>query len=276
MSHGMTSIFVKPTWEAVFPVFSRYDATIFHPPLHSGSIGLLNCFGFAWYYAEATPVVLWFLLAIWVEVRGAFPASVKLGLLFGMAFLMSVGPRSGFVYFGTRPEGHVEAAWLAGLPLLEDGRLKEWNSSRLFAGAVALTWASSVHYYAGAAVAEDENFSADTQASQRTTISSAYADGALQPRGFYFSATDPDLEFVLLSAHPVSAVQGYAMLGGRLQRFDQDPDGDYELIAAACPSLPETPYERWNSRWPDTASAVLYLPGPRPDGATNVVTHPGA
>jgi hypothetical protein len=523
---------------ATYPIFFQYDATIIHPPLHTGTIGLLNFFGFTWYYAEATPVVLWFLLAIWVTVRGVFPASVKMGLLFGIAFLLSVGPRVGFVYFGTRPEGHVEAAWLAGLLLLEDGRLREWNAPRLFAGALALMWASSVHYYAGAAfagvavylvwclkdvgwqrgrprvcaliagaavfavpylawyvlphfreiiqwfhvvepnqqggvvavsirshfdlyaawaksaamplvvawptaqgiplmlistallfavrstrgialaalpleatiflfashkqgvyliheiaifaaavavavlvaaewltgrwlpakwrpvvlpvaailfglylwpgnvlaatgtisfkprtneaevaraaarrilgpharvaarlllwyasggedyynpqmdlnwvpeirvdpsslfdnfdaVAEHENFSADTQASQRITISSLYAEGALRLRGFYFSATDPELEFVLLSAHPVSAVQGYAMLGGRLQRFDQDPDGDYELIAAACPSLPETPYERWNSRWPDTASAVLYLPGPRPDGATNVVT----
>ena len=529
------SYMVSHYGRATYPIFFQYDATIIHPPLHTGTIGLLNFFGFTWYYAEATPVVLWFLLAIWVAVRGAFPASVKLGLLFGIAFLMSVAPRAGFVCFGTRPEGHVEAAWLAGLLLLEDGRLKEWNSPRLFAGALALIWASSVHYYASAAVAgvavylvwclkdlgwkaawpralaltagaavfavpylawyvlphfreivewirnqqgggtvavsirshfelyatwakgaamprlaawpmalgiplmlistallfavrstrgialaalpleatiflfaahkqgvyliheiaifgaavavgvlagaewltgrwlparwravvppvaailfglylwpgnfltatgaisfrprtnevevaraaarrilgpharvagrllpwyasggedyynvqmdlnwvpeirvdpsslfenfdavaEDENFSADTQASQRITISSAYADGALRLRGFYFSATDPDLEFVLLSAHPVSAVQGYAMLGGRLQRFDQDPDGDYELIAAACPSLPETPLENWDSRWPDTASAVLYLPGPRPDGATNVVT----
>jgi hypothetical protein len=519
---------------ATYPVFFQYDATIIHPPLHAGAIGLLNFFGFTWYYAEATPVVLWFLLAIWVAARGAFQSSVKLGLLFGIAFLMSVGPRVGFVYFGARPEGHVEAAWLAGLLLLEDGRLRQWNAPRLFAGALALTWASSVHYYASAAVAgvavylvwgvkdvgwqaarprvraliagaavfavpylawyvlphfheilewirnqqgggtvavsvrshfdlyatwargaamprlvawpmalgiplmlissallfavrgtrgialaalplqatiflfashkqgvyliheialfgaavgvaalvgaewligrwlpakwravvppvaailfglylwpanflaagaisfkprtnevevaraaarrilgpharvagrmllwyasgaedyynlqmdlnwvpqirvdpaslfqnfdavaEHENFSADTQASERATISSAYADGALLLRGFYFSATDPDLQIVLLSAHPVSAVQGYAVLGGRLQRFDQRPDGDYDLIAAACPDLPETPFEKWDSRWPGTASAVLYLPGPRPGGATNVVT----
>jgi hypothetical protein len=530
------SYMVSHYGRAIYPIFFQYDATIVHPPLHTGAIGLLNFLGFTWYYAEATPVVLWFLLVIWVAVRGAFPASVKLGLLFGIAFLMSVGPRVGFVYFGTRPEGHVEAAWLAGLLLLEDARLREWNAPRLFAGALALMWASCVHYYAGAAfagtavylvwclkdlgwrrgrtpmraliagsavfavpylawyvlphfreivqwfrivqlsqagggsvavsirshfdlyaawakgasmpllvawpmalgiplllistavffavpstrgialaalpleatiflfashkqgvyliheislfaaaaavgvlvgadwlaarwlpaawravvppvaailfglylwpgnvlgdtsfkprtneaelaraaarrilgpharvagrlslwyasgadvyyspqmdltwvpeirvdpaslfqnfdaVAEDEDFSADTQASQRITISSAYADGALRLRGFYFSATDPELQFVLLSAHPVSSVQGYAVLGGRLQRFDQRPDGDYQLIAAACPSLPETPYGRWDSRWPDTASAVLYLPGPRPDGAANVVT----
>ena len=529
------SYMVSHYGRATYPVFFQYDATIIHPPLHTGTIGLFNLLGFTWYYAEATPVVLWFLLAIWVAVRGAFPATVKMGLLFGIAFLMSVGPRAGIVYFGTRPEGQVEAAWLAGLLLLEDGRLRAWNSPRLFAGALALMWASSVHYYASAAVAgvavylvwcvkdmgrqaagprvraliggaavfavpylawyvlphlrqilvwirnqqgggsvavsihshfdlyaawakgavmpplvtwpmalgiplmlvstallfavrstrgmalaalpleatiflfashkqgvyliheiaifgaavaiaalvgaewligrwlpakwraavppvaaivfglylwpgnflaatgaisfkprtneaevaraaarrilgpharvagrlllwyasggedyynvqmdlnwmpeirldpsslfenfdavaEHENFSADTQASQRITISSAYADGMLRLRGFYFSATDPDLQLVLLSAHPVSEVQGYAMLGGRLQRFDPHPDGDYELLAAACPSLPETPLERWGSRWPDSASAVLYLPGPRPDGATNVVT----
>lgn len=529
------SYMVSHYGRAAYPVFYRYDATIIHPPLHSGAIGLLNFLGFTWYYAEATPVALWFLLAIWVAVRGAFPVTVKLGLLFGIAFLMSVGPGLGFPYFGTRPEGHVEAAWLAGLLLLEDGRLKAWSSPRLFAGALALTWASSVHYYATAAIAgiavylvwclkdlgwkrgwpralaltagalvfavpylawyvlphfreivewirnqqggggvvvsirshfdlyalwakgaamprlvawpmasgiplmaistallfavrgtrgmalaalpleatifllaahkqpvyliheiaifgaavavgalagaewligrwlpakwraavppvaailfglylwpgnyraaagaisfkprtneaevaraavrrilgpharvagrmalwyssgaEDyynvqmdlnwvpdirvdplslfENFdavadygnsSAETHAPQRATISSAYADGALRLRGFYFSAADPDQQFVLLATQPVSAVQGYAILGGRLHRFDQHPDGDYELIAAACPDLPETPSERWASRWPGTASAVLYLPGPRPDGATNVVT----
>jgi hypothetical protein len=528
------SYMVSHYGRATYPIFFQYDATIIHPPIHTGTIGLLNYLGFTWYYAEATPVVLWFLLTIWVVVRGAFPATVKLGLLFGIAFLMSVGPRAGFMYFGTRPEGHVEAAWLAGLLLLEDGRLREWNAPRLFAGALALMWASAVHYYATAAVAgvavylvwcvkdlgwqaarprvraliagaavfavpylawyvlphlreillwirnqqgggsvagsvrshfdlyaawakgaamplvvawpmalgiplmlistallfavratrgialaalplevtiflfashkqgvyliheiaifaaavgiaalvwaewligrwlpakwravvppvaailfglylwpgnflaagaisfkprtneaelaraaarrilgpharvagrlllwyasggedyynlqmdlnwvpeirvdpaslfqnfdavaEHENFSAETQASQRITISSAYADGGLRLRGFYFSDADPELQIVLLSARPVSAVQGYAMLGGRLQRFDQHPDGDYELIAAACPSLPETPYERWNSRWPGTASAIVYLPGPRPDGAANVVT----
>ena len=533
------SYMVSHYGRATYPTFYEYDATIIHPPLHTGTIGLLNLLGFTWYYAEATPVVLWFLLAIWVTVRGAFPAPVKMGLLFGIAFLMSVGPRVNCVYFGTRPEGHVEAAWLAGLLLLEDGRLRGWSPPRLFAGALALMWASCVHSYAGAAfariavylawclkdlgwkaawprvraliagaavfavpylawyvlphlreiiqwfrvvqpnqqgsgtvavsirshfdlyaarakdaamprlvawpmalgiplmsistallfavrstrgialaalplqatiflfashkqgvyliheiaifaaavgvaalagagwltdrwlpagwsavfppvaailfglylwpgnslmatgaisfkprtheaelaraaaqrilgpharvagrmllwyssgaedyynvqmdltwmpeirvdplslfenfdaVAEDEHFSSDTHASQRVTISSAYADGALRLRGFYFSALDPELQFVLLSTRPVSAVQGYAMLGGRLYRFDQQPDGDYELIAAACPSLPETPIEKWKSRWPDTASAVLYLPVPRPDGATNVVT----
>ena len=50
--------------------------------------------------------------------------------------------------FGTRPEGHVHAAWLCGLVLLESGRLENWNWRKLAAGAFLLTWASGTHYYA--------------------------------------------------------------------------------------------------------------------------------
>ena len=120
----------------------------------SASIGLLARLGFTWYYAEAMPAFLWFLLGIVLTVRGPFPAIVKLGLLFSIAFLLRVGGPLGdfgFNIFGTRPEGHVEAAWLTGLILLESGRLEKWRKSKLFAGAFALAWASGVHYYAVAA-----------------------------------------------------------------------------------------------------------------------------
>jgi hypothetical protein len=108
--------------------------------------------GFTWYYAEATPAFLWFLLAIMLIVRGPFPAIMKLALLFSIAFLLhGSGPGIdglAFNIFGTRPEGHVQAAWLAGLVLLETGRLENWHKAKLFAGAFALAWASGVHYYA--------------------------------------------------------------------------------------------------------------------------------
>jgi hypothetical protein len=89
------------------------------------------------------------------------------------------------------------------------------------------------------AVAEHENFSAETSTPQRATIS---------------------------SAHPVSAVQGYATPGSRLQRFEQHPDGDYELVAAASPSLPETPEALIRElRSPDTTTRfprnVEHVPG---------------
>jgi hypothetical protein len=138
-----------------YPVYGVFDnIMVIHPPVHAGAIGLLARLGFTWYYAEAMPTFLWFLLGIVAIVRGPFPAIVKLGLLFSIAFVLRVsGPEGelGFKIFGTRPEGHVEAAWLTGLILLESGRLEKWRKSKLFAGAFAMTWASGVHYYAVAA-----------------------------------------------------------------------------------------------------------------------------
>ncbi len=138
-----------------YPVYGSFDNIIvIHPPVHVGVIGLFARLGFTWYYAEAMPAFLWFLLGIVAIVRGRFPAIVKLGLLFSIAFLLHASaPARGFglLIFGTRPEGHVQAAWLTGLILLESGRLENWRKGKLFAGAFALAWASGVHYYAVAA-----------------------------------------------------------------------------------------------------------------------------
>ncbi|MBZ5609992.1 MAG: hypothetical protein LAP38_17155 [Acidobacteriia bacterium] len=135
-----------------YPAYRIFDAPVIaHPPVHVGLIGLFARLGFTWYYSEATPTVLFFLLLIVAIVRGAFPPVVKLGLLFSIGLLMFPG-ESLAVYFGTRPEGHVHAAWLAGLVLLESGRLDNWNRAQLFAGAFLLTWASGVHYYAAPAL----------------------------------------------------------------------------------------------------------------------------
>ncbi len=128
------------------------EPVITHPPVHVGLIGLLGRLGFTWYYAEATPTVVFFLVAIIAIVRGAFPATVKLGLLFSIGFVMLTGENLA-TCFGTRPEGELHAAWLAGLVLLESGRLANWNIARLAAGAFFLTWASGVHYYAAPAFA---------------------------------------------------------------------------------------------------------------------------
>ena len=119
------------------------------PPIHSFLIGSLCRLGLGIYYAEATPTVLLFLLAIVCIVRSAFPDAVKLGLLFSVGYLMAVANNLPWTeLFGTRPEGHVHAAWFCGLVLLESGRLENWNWRSLAAGAFLLTWASGTHYYA--------------------------------------------------------------------------------------------------------------------------------
>jgi hypothetical protein len=144
---------VAHTGRLTYPIYG-YDnlPVIVHPPIHVGLIGLLCRLGCTWYYAEGTPTAFFLLLGIWIVVRGAFPAPVKLAFLFGIGFLMTAQalPVS---WFATRPEGHLHAAWFAALLMLESGRLSGWNRGRLFGGAFLLTWASSVHYYATPAVA---------------------------------------------------------------------------------------------------------------------------
>jgi hypothetical protein len=126
-----------------YPIYGFNHSTIVHPPIHAGAIGWLARCGFTWYYAEATPTAFFFLLTVIVIVRGRFPVPVQLGLLYSIGFLTSLP----YVLFGTRPEGHLQAAWFAGLILLEAGRLDAWNRVILFAGAFVLTWGCAVHYY---------------------------------------------------------------------------------------------------------------------------------
>lgn len=132
-----------------YPIYGDYEKmpVIVHPPIHVGLIGLLSRLGLTWYYAEGTPTAFLLLLGVWIVARGAFPTPVKLGLLFGVGFLMSAGNLP-VAWFGTRPEGALHAAWFTALLLLESGRLDNWNRGRLFGGAFLLTWASSIHYYA--------------------------------------------------------------------------------------------------------------------------------
>jgi hypothetical protein len=137
----------------VFPFQAFFDLPVItHPPVHTGSIGLLWRLGFSPYYAEATVTALLFLMSIAIIVRSAFPIPVKLGWLFSVGYLAASGD-SLTLCFGTRPEGEIQAAWFCGLMLLEAGRLESWDRLKLGAGAFFLAWASGTHYYAGPAAA---------------------------------------------------------------------------------------------------------------------------
>ncbi len=145
----MLAHFGKLTFPSYVAGWFFDQPVITHPPIHTFLIGVLCRIGLSIYYAEATPTVLFFLLAILCIVRSVFPDAVKLGLLFSVGYIMAAANSMPWAdLFGTRPEGHVHAAWLCGLVLLESGRLENWNWRRLAAGAFLLTWASGTHYYA--------------------------------------------------------------------------------------------------------------------------------
>jgi hypothetical protein len=136
-----------------FPHNAFFDLPVMtHPPVHVMWIGLLWRLGLSVYYAEATPTVLLLLLSIAIILGSPFPTPVKLGWLFSIGFLAASGDTLTDC-FGSRPEGEIQAAWFCGLLLLEAGRLGDWDRRRLCAGALFLTWASGVHYYAGPAAA---------------------------------------------------------------------------------------------------------------------------
>lgn len=131
-----------------YPVHGFFDKMIVHPPVHYALIGILMRSGFPLYYAEATPTLVLALLCVWLTVRAPFTAPVKIGLLYGLWISMAVFARFHIELFGMRPEGDVGVAWLAGLILLESGRLNAWNPVELSAGAFLLAYACSLHYYA--------------------------------------------------------------------------------------------------------------------------------
>ena len=122
---------------------------IVHPPMHYFLIGQLMRFGMTLYYAEATPTLVMVLLCVFLIVRSPFTAPVKIGFLYGLWVSMAALSRTGVELFGMRPEGELNAAWLAGLILLESGRLKNWDPLRLFLGTLLMAYACTLHYYAG-------------------------------------------------------------------------------------------------------------------------------
>jgi len=137
----------------IYPIHGYFDRMIVHPPVHYLLIGVLMRLGMTLYYAQATPTLVMALLCVWLVVRSPFTAPVKIGLLYGLWVSMAAFARFGLVLFGMRPEGHLGAAWLAALVLLESGRLRNWNLIELFGGTFLLAYASGLHYYAAPALA---------------------------------------------------------------------------------------------------------------------------
>jgi hypothetical protein len=85
------------------------------------------------------------------------------------------------------------------------------------------------------AIAEDSFRSDATYNEQHESLSSWYADGMLNIRGFYFSSRQSSLSYLLLSVHHPEVVPGYSILrNGQVVHFQERPDGDYVFVAVVC------------------------------------------
>src|SRR5262249_57375652 len=102
--------------------------------------------------AEALPVTIMSELTVVLVLVGRLSAPAKLGILFGLAGLLSLASVTVPDHvFASRPEFHVVAAWLCGLVALETGRRANWDLHRLFLGAFLLTFASGLQWFSSGA-----------------------------------------------------------------------------------------------------------------------------
>jgi hypothetical protein len=84
-------------------------------------------------------------------------------------------------------------------------------------------------------VVEPSVFSFDTRNRSHKSLTSWYADGTLKLRGFYLTAREPALPYLMLTAGTPATVEGYALSGsGELARYVQQEGGDRLLVAAVC------------------------------------------
>jgi len=133
------------TGRMTYPIHRFFGILDVHPPIHYIEIALLMKLGLNFYFAEAIPKVILSLLTIYFLCYGRFPSITKLGLLFGF-FCSIIFITIGYSYFAVRPDLPMALALFCGLILLEDARIDEWNSKKLFLGSFFITYASGLHY----------------------------------------------------------------------------------------------------------------------------------
>lgn len=99
-----------------------------------------------------------------------------------------------------------------------------------------------------------------------------YADGTVKLRGFYFGESNDQLQFVLLSANQPPQLVGYSSYHHQLYRFEQQPEGNYQVISAVCPQAQDLGEWGWLKSWPGVYSSVLQIPKNSPDVGRLMVT----
>ena len=91
------------------------------------------------------------------------------------------------------------------------------------------------------ALAVDPHRSWSTGNRQRENITSSYADGQLQLRGFFFADRrdyyQSFLSYMLYALKPAQPLVGYSAKGETISRFQQDAAGDQVYLSALCPTF---------------------------------------
>jgi hypothetical protein len=125
-----------------YPIHGHFDDMVVHPPTHYLVLAFLMKAGLSLFHAAAIPPIVFFLAAGFMLLLSPFDFPAKVGLLFGTYLGALVWTSTQTV----RPDVSLALAWIAGLIALEAGRLANWDSNRLFAGSLLLTYAATLHY----------------------------------------------------------------------------------------------------------------------------------
>jgi len=131
----------------VYPAHGYPHSMPVHPPVHYWLGGVLMKAGLRFYPAMASLPLLFGLIAVVAITISPFSDVLKLGFLVG-TFL----PTFALNYLNLRPEPESCMAWIAGLVLMESGRLLNWEPRRLALGSLLVAYASGLHYFALPAV----------------------------------------------------------------------------------------------------------------------------
>jgi len=132
-----------------YPIYGFPDSMIVHPPIYYYSIALFLALGIGMNYAISAPVILLFLVCIFAIVTSPFRPAIRCGALLALPITLELLTNLNYyVYSLIRPDFCLALAWFAGLIFLESARNENYNTRKLFLGAIFLTYASILHYFA--------------------------------------------------------------------------------------------------------------------------------
>lgn len=138
--------------EMTYPMHWWPNSMVIHPPEMYFLTALFIMAGMSTFYAFGTLPIILGIICVIAIVTSPFRPSLRCAALLSIPttflFLNIEWPG----VFVLRPEQALAYAWIAGLIFLESARLENWNTRKLFLGAVLLSLASVMQYFAAPAI----------------------------------------------------------------------------------------------------------------------------